>query len=146
MKEQIIDGRRFKVWALPHPLLVHWIVNPGIAFNELALGQRIPKQIFIEQDVEGSLIDRQYLRCEACGEMTSYRVYKDAGLMTGLYHGIPCMHCEANIPMLSNFLTGLVEQLSRPWTEKHGTAKRDAKLAKQRAKLKTAAMHWQENA
>ncbi len=43
------DKEKYKVWKLPHPMLLHWIINPGLAFNELILGQRIPKITLIDK-------------------------------------------------------------------------------------------------
>ena len=43
ISEMDFDTNKYKVWKLPHPMLIHWVLNPGLAFNELILGQRVPK-------------------------------------------------------------------------------------------------------
>ncbi|WP_244213081.1 hypothetical protein [Idiomarina ramblicola] len=53
------DKDKYKVWRLPHPMLIHWVVNPGVAFNELALGQRIPKITLIDKASDAPLMERQ---------------------------------------------------------------------------------------
>ena len=106
--ERVIDGRRFKVWALPHPLLVHWLLNPGLVVNELLFGQRIPRETLIEQDVPGDLTTRQHVVCPSCDALTSWAVYKAAGLQFGLYRGIPCRACGGEVPQLLNVFSWLL--------------------------------------
>lgn len=60
------DKQKYKVWKLPHPMLVHWVVNPGLAFNELFLGQRMPKITLIDKTSDAPLMERQYIPCPHC--------------------------------------------------------------------------------
>lgn len=59
------DKNKFKIWALPHPIVLHWILNPGLAFNELVLGQRLPKVILIDKESKKPLMEENgiWQRC-----------------------------------------------------------------------------------
>ncbi len=39
------DKNRFEIWALPHPLVLFWVLFPPLIFNELILGQRQPQSL-----------------------------------------------------------------------------------------------------
>ena len=134
--ERTIDGRRFKVLKLLNPLLIHWVLNPSLAFNELVFGQRIPREILIEQDVPGDLIARQHVQCPACGTLTSWARYKAAGLQFGLYRGIPCQACASEVPQLLNAVSWLV--LTPLRFLPGGTRRKQLMLARQAERLRTA--------
>lgn len=44
------DQSKYKGRTWKNPMMLHWIVNPGLAFNELVLGQRVPKVMLIERN------------------------------------------------------------------------------------------------
>jgi hypothetical protein len=37
----------FKRRDFHHPLVIQWLLNPGLCFNEIILGQRLPKVLFV---------------------------------------------------------------------------------------------------
>lgn len=49
MQNNECKNSEFKVWTWKNPVMLHWIINPGLAINELILGQRVPKIILIEK-------------------------------------------------------------------------------------------------
>lgn len=51
----------------------HWTLNPGLAFNELILGQRIPKDIIIDESIEGTLKQKQIIWCKSCGHEIKHK-------------------------------------------------------------------------
>lgn len=56
------DKTKYKIWTWNNPVMLHWIINPGLAINELLLGQRVPKTMLIEKDSLKSLQEkRKYL-------------------------------------------------------------------------------------
>ena len=69
MKYSEYDRKKYTVWALPHPLLLHWIINPGLAFNELILGQRMPKVTLIDKTLDKPLMERSFIPGPSCGEI-----------------------------------------------------------------------------
>lgn len=42
------DKTKYKLWSWKHPMVLHWIINPGLVINELLFGQRVPK-IMLEE-------------------------------------------------------------------------------------------------
>ncbi len=44
------DKKKYKIWNWKSPVILHWIINPGLVINELILGQTIPKVMLIERE------------------------------------------------------------------------------------------------
>ena len=106
-------GSNFKRWELPHPVILHWILNPGAVFNELVLGQRVPKSILFCQDCEGPLMDRGYIPCPGCGTMHFGRLYSGKGAFFN-WRGPSCPSCGEAIPYLWNVFSLLVLMVTFP--------------------------------
>lgn len=104
---------KYKVWKLPNPLLIHWILNPGLAFNELILGQRIPKETLIDQTSEAPLTERSYVECPDCGTIHSSQLW---GKGNSFWHfdGLYCPTCEAKIRTLLNVFSILLLVITFP--------------------------------
>jgi len=103
----------FKRLELPNGLLVHWILNPGLAFNELVLGQRIPKLTLICQSCDLPLLQRQYVPCPSCESIHNARLW------TGRYGfknwlGLVCPGCANRIPCLWNIFSLLILSATVP--------------------------------
>jgi len=133
--EEVIDGRRFKIWRWPHWAIVHWALNPGLAFNELILGQRIPKETFIEQGVDRPLTERQYAFCRDCGALTNFRLWVAAKTLFRNYFGLVCPSCGAKIPLEKNVFTRVVLVVATPITWPLRRIFETKALERQRAKL-----------
>jgi hypothetical protein len=100
------DKNKYKVWRLPHPILIHWLLNPALAFNELILGQRLPKITLIDKTSDGPLMERQFVPCPHCGTVHNGLLWaKQDAFMN--WFGYLCPKCEQIIPCLWN-LTSLV--------------------------------------
>jgi hypothetical protein len=95
------DKEKYKALKLPHPLLLHWILNPGLAFNELILGQRIPKITLIDKTSSAPFMERQYIPCPDCGAMNDGRLWSKSNAM-GHWFGYVCPECGGRIPCLWN--------------------------------------------
>ena len=106
-------GSDFKQWKLPHPLILHWVLNPGLAFNEVVLGQRLPKLQLICRTCESALMERAYVPCPACGHMHLGRLWKRTRAF-GNWRGISCPACGAAIPCLWNVFSILVLAVTSP--------------------------------
>ncbi len=106
-------------WGPHNPAMLHWVLNPGLAFNELLLGQRIPRELF---GCRGCA--RMYLRCIACRRFQPLE--GKLNRPGGMWNGLHCPDCGAAIPMLRNLLSGAILGLGRlalrPW---RGKAKKD---------------------
>ena len=91
---------RYEVIELPRSGKLHWILNPGLAFNELILGQRIPARDLVDQLSDAPWFDRVYVECKSCGAIHRSLLWRKA--LMGNWFGLVCPSCEAKIPTLLN--------------------------------------------
>jgi len=106
-------GTDMKRWELPNWMLLHWVINPGLAFNELVLGQRIPKVTLICQSCRLPLVERQYVPCPSCGAIHDGRLW--AGKRGfGNWLGLVCPACGKRIPCLRNAFAFVLVCVSAP--------------------------------
>lgn len=119
------DKDKYKVWKLPHPILIHWVVNPGLAFNELILGQRIPKITLIDKTSDAPLMERQSVPCPKCHTLNDGRLWSK-GNAFGHWFGLVCPNCHGKIPCLRNIASLLILAVTFPiwiWIKLFGEAK-----------------------
>jgi hypothetical protein len=91
----------------------HLILNPGLAFNELLLGQRTPAQMYVCKSCPTPLADRSYVYCANCDVFHNGRTwsYKQA---FGNWLGYVCPSCGALIPCLWNLTSRLLLAMTAP--------------------------------
>ena len=107
--------KQFKTWSKNHILLLHWKIDPGLAVNELCLGQRLSETTFICRSCGHWLSpDTHYIECPACDRFHNARIWQNAGF--GNWFGITCPDCAAPIPCVSNFTSLLILKLISPVT------------------------------
>lgn len=107
------DRNRYKVWKLPHPVLVHWMINPGLVVNELAFGQRQPKVTLIDKTSNAPLMERTIVPCAHCGALNDSRLW-GKGNAFGHWFGFICPECGGKIDCLWNIFSLLVLALTFP--------------------------------
>lgn len=107
------DKENYKVWKLPHPMLLHWVLNPGIALNELILGQRIPRIILIDRNSDAPLMKRQYIPCPECNALNDGRIWS-RGNAFGHWFGYVCPECHGRIPCLWNAISVVLLAITFP--------------------------------
>ncbi len=100
-------GQHFKVWKLPHPLILHWVLNPGIAVGEVLLGQCVPKVTLICQTCQLPLYERCYIPCPHCRSMHDARRFSKQRAF-GVWLGYICPNCGQRIPRLWNVFSLVV--------------------------------------
>jgi hypothetical protein len=106
-------NHNFKVWRLPHPAMLHWVLNPGLVVNELLLGQRVPKvQLFCES-CEGALLQRSYIPCPNCKTMNGSGAWRRRD---SFWHwlGLVCPNCGKRIPSLWNLFSLVLLAITSP--------------------------------
>ena len=91
----------------------HLLINPGLAFNELVLGQRIPETMCVCKACELPLHKRTYVPCPGCGALHGYEVQKKF-FSFGNYFGLFCPLCQTEVPSLSNFTSSLIRFATKP--------------------------------
>jgi hypothetical protein len=107
-------GHNIKVRKLPNPAMLFWVLNPGLAFNELVLGQRIAKAQLFCNDCAGSLVKRNYVHCPHCNAMIHGQSWSGEYAF-GNWLGLVCPHCGKRIPCLWNFTSLLILALTCPF-------------------------------
>lgn len=125
--------------------LTYWLMwlNPAIAINELILGQRQPKQLYICRGCVLPLVERSFVHCPACGIFHSGRVwsYKNA---LGNWLGLICPACGAPIPCLWSLASLVLLTLTGPiwWLPvKHQRAKWIEQQHRRIAKTQTVSVN-----
>lgn len=109
------DKTQYKVWTWRHPLLLHWILNPGLAFNELVLGQRAPKLSLVEKDSKKSLAERSFVPCPHCNTIhASLKWTPQNKTAFQNWFGLYCDNCGKTIPCLTNLTSYLLLGLTFP--------------------------------
>jgi len=104
------DREKYTILALPHPEPLHWIINPGLAFNELILGQKRPKVILIDKTMDKPLFERQFVPCPHCGELHNMDGWGSWGQQRKFWNwfGFVCPVCGQIIPPLWNLTSLLI--------------------------------------
>ena len=107
------DKNRFKIWALPHPILLHWVLNPVIMFNELIFGQRLPKVSLVDKESDKPWMERSYIPCPHCETLNDGRLWAK-GNAFGHWFGLVCPSCHQIIPCLWNIFSLAVLAITLP--------------------------------
>ena len=107
------DKNRFKIWALPHPLILHCILNPGLIVNELILGQRLPKVMLIDKESDKPWMERAYIPCPHCETLNDNRLWAKWNAF-GHWFGLVCPSCHEIIPCLWNIFSLAILAITFP--------------------------------
>lgn len=131
------DKEKYKIWNWKSPVILHWIINPGLVINELILGQTIPKVTLIEREGEKPFYQRSWVPCPHCGTLHSGLKWS-AQNKTAFknWFGYYCDHCNGIIPVQRNLTSLLVLTVTYPvWGWYRKTLQQNW-LAKQPARFK----------
>lgn len=96
-------------------MILHWLINPGLAFNELVLGQRIPKVSLIDKTSSKPKVERSVIPCPHCNTLHDGRTWSGQnGTATKNWFGLYCPSCMEVIPCVMNVFTLLILTLTYP--------------------------------
>lgn len=110
-----IDRTRYKIYTWKHPLVLHWIINPGLVINELLLGQRIPQRYLVDKTSDKTLPERTFVPCPHCDSLHDGRTWSVQNRTAFKnWFGLYCPNCGHIIPCLMNATTWLVLALTYP--------------------------------
>ena len=125
------DKGKYKIWDWKSPVIIHWIINPGLAVNELFLGLNTPKVTLVERAGEKPFYQRSFIPCPDCGEMHSGLKYSGRNkTILWNWFGFYCDNCGGIIPVQRNLITLIIltitfpvwgwfrKSLKRKWLEK----------------------------
>lgn len=107
------DKEKYKAIQLPNWMLLHWLINPAMAINELVLGQRIPKLSLIDQHSDRPLLERQLLPCPHCNTLHNALRWSKSKAF-GNWFGLLCPHCKNDIPCILNYTSVILLALTAP--------------------------------
>ena len=109
------DKTKYKVWTWKNPMMLHWIINPGLAFNELVLGQRVPRVTLIERNSSKSLAERTLIPCPHCETLHSGLKWTPQNKTSFKnWFGYYCDNCGKIIPCLTNLTSYVILGITFP--------------------------------
>lgn len=109
------DKSKYKIWDWKHPVILHWIINPGLVINELILGQTIPKVMLIEREGKKRFYQRSLVPCPHCGTMhNGLKWSSQNGTAFKNWFGYYCDSCHKVIPVQRNLTSLLLLGLTFP--------------------------------
>ena len=107
------EKNKFKIWTLPHPLVLVWVLFPGAILNELILGQRLPKVMLIDKESDKPLMERTYVPCPHCETLNDQRLWAKWNAF-GHWFGFLCPSCHQVIPCLWNIFSLAILAITFP--------------------------------
>ena len=109
------DKEKYKIWDWKSPMILHWIVNPGLIINELILGQTIPKVMLIEREGKKPFYQRSLVPCPHCGTLHSGLKWSSQNKTAFKnWFGYYCDNCKKIIPVQRNLMSLLVLAVTFP--------------------------------
>jgi len=116
-------------------MIIHWIINPGLAINELVLGQRVPKLQLEDKTSEKPRIERTLVPCPHCGTLHDGRTWSTQnGTAFKNWFGLYCPNCGKVIPCVMNAFSLLILTLTIPIWWWFGKKIKEKWLSKQPAR------------
>jgi len=129
------DPDKYKIWNWKSPVILHWMINPGLIVNELILGQTIPKIMLIEKDGSKPLYQKSFIPCPHCNTLHSGLKWSSMGKMAFKnWFGYYCDNCGGIIPVQRNLTSLLILGITFPVWGWFGKAMKQKWLGKQAAR------------
>ena len=114
MKE-LYNKETYKIYTWKNWMVLHFILNPGLAFNELVLGQRVPKVTLEDKTSDKPRAERSYVPCPHCKTLHDGRTWStDNGTAFKNWFGLYCPNCGGIIPCVRNVTSYLILLLTFP--------------------------------
>ena len=109
------DNKKWKIYTWKNWMMIHWVLNPGLAINELLLGQRVPKVSLVEKDSNKPLIEKTFIPCPHCDKLHDGRTWSNQN-STGFknWFGLYCNNCGNIIPCLINIFSLIILVVTFP--------------------------------
>jgi hypothetical protein len=109
------DSKKYKVYTWKQWMMLHYVLNPGIAVNELFFGQRVPKVSLEDKTSEKPFLERSYVPCPNCETLHDGRTWSSQnGTAFKNWFGLYCPNCGEIIPCLINLTTLLILAITFP--------------------------------
>lgn len=109
------DKEKYKIYTWKNWMMLHSILNPGIAFNELVFGQRCPRIILEDKTIHKPRFERTFFPCPHCNTLHDARTWSiKNGTAFRNWFGLYCKTCGNIIPCLINALSFLILTITFP--------------------------------
>ena len=109
------DKTKYKIWNWKSPVILHWMINPGIVINELILGQTIPKVMLIEREGDKPFFERSLVPCPHCGMLHNGLKWSSQNKTAFKnWYGFYCDNCGEIIPPQRNLTSLLILTITFP--------------------------------
>ena len=109
------NKEKYKIYTGKNWMMLHWILNPGLAVNELILGQRVPKISLEDKTIDKPKIERTLVPCPHCETLHDGRTWSTQnGTAFKNWFGLYCGNCGNTIPCLTNGFSFLILGLTFP--------------------------------
>ena len=139
------DKEKYKILNWKSPVILHWIINPGLIINELIFGQTIPKVMLIEREGKKPFYQRSIVPCPHCGTMHSGLKWSQQNKTAFQnWFGYYCDNCKEIILVQRNLTSLIVLTVTFPiWGWFRKTLKQNW-LAKQPDRYKNISLEIPE--
>ncbi|MGM0634832.1 MAG: hypothetical protein ACQESK_02110 [Bacteroidota bacterium] len=121
------NTEKYKVYSWKNWMMLHWVLNPGLAINELILGQRVPKISLEDTTIDKPRIERTFIPCPHCKKLHDGRTWSSENATAFKnWFGLYCDNCGKIIPCLTNGLSFIILTVTFPiwgWFKKSLKAK-----------------------
>lgn len=109
------NKKKYKIWNWKSPMILHWMINPGLVINELILGQTIPKVMLIEREGDKPFYQRSLIPCPHCGTLHSGLKWSNQNKTAFKnWYGLYCDNCGEIIPPQRNLTSLLILIITFP--------------------------------
>jgi hypothetical protein len=109
------NRNKYRIYDWKHFVLLHWILNPGLAFNELVLGQRVPKVMLEDKASPAPRAERSVIPCPHCNTLHDGRTWSvQNNTAYKNWFGLYCPACNGIIPCLTNALSFIILAVTFP--------------------------------
>lgn len=132
-----INTNKYRIYNWTHWMVVHWLLNPGMAVNELVFGQRVPKVMLEDKTSPLPRHERSYVPCPHCETIHDGRTWSlQNGTGFKNWFGLYCPSCGGIIPCLTNFTSFIILAVTYPLWGWFRKSLKERWLAKQPERFK----------
>lgn len=109
------DKDKYTIYSWKNWMVLHWIINPGLAFNELVLGQRVPKISLEDKTSDKPRVENTLVPCNNCKTLHDGRTWSaHNGTAFKNWFGLYCHTCGHIIPCVTNGLSLIILTITFP--------------------------------
>ncbi len=110
-----VDKDKYRVYDWKNFMVLHWLINPGLAINELLLGQRVAKIMLEDKTSDKPRYERGIIPCPHCNTFHDGRIWSiQNGTAFKNWFGLYCPSCGDIIPCLTNFTSLIILAVTSP--------------------------------